>query len=154
MIGRHAKGNRTCELRKEGVHWLLDTSSVRLQDAKNTSGADVAQDWNELPKQWKARILQEMAVYIYGNWVVLSLTHLESRNDVICIAEMRVNGQNTGLGTHYMLNACHLFVLTLNGVCQSNFSLDAAFFLLSLHTVTKRVLYISKELASELCNLT
>lgn len=34
---------------------------------------------------YETRILQEMAIYIYGNYVVLSLTHLESRKNIICI---------------------------------------------------------------------
>lgn len=54
--------------------------------------------------------------------------------------------------TQGTLNVCHLFVLTLNGVCQSNCSWDASYFLLSLHPGTKHVLYISKKLASELSN--
>lgn len=42
------------ELRKESVHWLLHAPSARLQDAKDTERADVAQDWGELPLRWKA----------------------------------------------------------------------------------------------------
>lgn len=90
--GSHAESSWKMWAQKiEGHPWLLDVSPVRLHGVKDSSRADTAQDWRELPRSGKpgckSRVLQTwllLPVESKKSWASL-LTYLGNRNNIIHI---------------------------------------------------------------------
>ena len=67
------------------MHPLLDCKMPRTLQEWILPKIEVSYFCNE-KQGCETRILLETATYVYGNCVVLSLTYLDSGNNVICIA--------------------------------------------------------------------